>query len=167
MSVVHKLDNWWETHSAGRRYDRGPMYFWMMVACMITGLSLLIIGPTPQGSIDKLDDGLEKVLAVLLFSGSAVCTFAATTGSRFWFPRWSRVLSYGVGLVGLPIVISSLMFYAYAVSNNTDNFTSALGGAFALLLALGAAINGVYFWLEMRRITRNVKFIKETDPDVG
>jgi hypothetical protein len=165
--VIHKLDDWWETHSAGRRYDRGPMYFWMMVAALITGISLIILGPSPTGPVSKTDPSVQNILAWILTIGAGASTFAASTGSRFWFPRWSRVLSYGVGMVGIPLVCASMLFYGYAVLQNTPNFLSTVGGAFCPLLALGAAINAVYFYLEVRRINRNVVKIKEIDPDVG
>lgn len=163
---ITKLDTWWEEHSAGRRYDRGPMYFWMMLASFLTSISMILTGPVPNGSISELTFLEQSVLSWVLFLGSGLSVFSAMTGSRFWFPNWSRVKSYGMGLIGVPLVTSAYLFYAYAIVLGTENWQSALGGTLVPCLALGAAINGVYFFLEIRRIQRNVQFLKEIDPDV-
>lgn len=162
--VLKKLDAWWEAHSAGRRYDRGPMYFWTMVASLINGFSMILIGPSPNISVSELNDLEQKLLAWTLFIGSAIAVFAATTGSRFWFPNFTRVQSYMVGLLGIPLVTASYLFYSYAIAMEVQDFTSALGGVLIFCVAIGTIINGLFFYLETRRIIHNLKFIKGANP---
>ncbi|AKU45332.1 hypothetical protein MADRUGA_42 [Mycobacterium phage Madruga] len=164
--MIEYLDAWWEKNSSQRRYDRGPMYFWVMFASLLTAISMILTGPIPNGSISELNESEQIILAWTLLVGATISTFASLTGSRFLFPHWTRVKSYSVGLIGVPLVSSSFSFYAYALYINTANITSGLSGTLVPCLALGSAINGVYFFLEIRRIQRNVKFLKETDPYV-
>lgn len=162
MSLT-KLDEWWEGRFAVRRYDRGPMYICMMIAVMLTAISIIILGPVPESSISELSSDLQKTLSTILLIGGVTCTIGSLLGSRFFFPGFSVVRSYGIGLIGIPLVASSMFFYGYAVMINTNNFASALGGTFAPLLGIGAAMNGVYFLLEIRRIQRNMEAIQAAE----
>jgi hypothetical protein len=161
--VIERLDGWWTRHSDFRRYDRGPMYLTMMIALMFSAVSMLIQGPVPGSNLEELSEITQTMLALFLFAGSGLCVFGATVGSKYWFPRWGRIRSYRVGICGVPAVVTSLGFYSYAIYAGAVNVASALGGTLGPLMTLGTLINGFYFYLETRRIERNIVLVKKIE----
>ena len=160
----HKIDSWWTRHSDGRRYDRGPMYLCVLAGMFLYAFSMLLKGPVPQGSVDSaLNTSTQAMLSTSIVIGAASMLFGSAAGSRFFFPKWQRTRCYQVGIAGVPISVTGLIIYSWAIISETQNFLSAMGGAMTPLMAIGLSVNGFYFTLEIRRIERNVDVIKREE----
>lgn len=156
---------WWSHASDERRYDHGPMYVTTMLALWFTSISMILLGPTPTGPISDLSEITQIMLSDLLLMGSTTCLIGSASGTHLLFRKWKRTRCYNWGIVGIPMVCTTIIFYGYAVAVNTQNFASALGGTLGPFLGIGCAVNGFYLWLEIRRIERNVEKLKQLETD--
>jgi hypothetical protein len=163
---MNRFDSWWTDHEKTRRYDHGPMYVCMMLALSLSGASLFLWGPAEGSSLAQLDKVMQLFFAGMLMFGSFICLLGSATGTKYFFKNCNQRRSYRIGIAGLPTVVTSLVFYTISIYSAAQNIQSSLGGTLTPLLCVGAALNGVYFQLEVRRIERNLDRLKE-DPDDG
>lgn len=163
-TAMNRLDIWWlKKETTGPRYDRGPMYMCMMIALLCSSISLFLWGPVPGSNIQKdLSQFTQILLAGMLMLGSSICLFGAASGSLV-AKKWSRRQSYNCGIAGMPAVLASLIFYTWAIYAGSTNIASGLGATLSPLLAIGTILNGLIFWLEKRRIQRNIHKIIQTE----
>ena len=164
--MINKLDAMWERHYLNRRHDHGPMYVTMMIACFLTAVSMILLGPIPNSAISELSSLTQAILSWMLLVGAVLCLCGASIGSHFFFPRCSRRIAYQIAVIGIPLVVACMVFYSYAVMLNAGGFYASLGSSLGALLGLGAAINGVNFVLEIRRIERNLVTIHKMDSEL-
>ena len=57
--------------------------------------------------VSSISDSLELALDLLLAVGSALCLVGAALGTKWFFPKARRSISYGLQLLGLPMIIGS------------------------------------------------------------
>ena len=91
--------------------------------------------------VPSISDSLELALDLLLALGSLLCLAGAALGTRWCFPRAGRSVSYGLQLLGLPMIIAALAWFTYA-SLDSDNTSSlllaALGGGLGLCIEIAS-----------------------------
>jgi len=155
FGIVTFLDRWWTKVVENRRFDHGFMYVCIMIVLFCLGLSMSILGPVPGSTISSLSEGAQNFLASMLTLGSLIAIVGIFSGSRFFFPTWSRRRTYRFGIASAPIICACLIFYSIAIFSGTPNWPSALGGVFAPLACVGVGLNAISFGLEIRRIARN------------
>jgi hypothetical protein len=101
---------------------------------LITALYLMQIGP----NIPNLSDYLEDVLSLLLFLGSGICLVGAVLGTKWFFRKIRRKVSYVLQLVGLPMIIFTLGFYTYASVDTSEMLITALAGGLGLCIEIAS-----------------------------
>lgn len=91
--------------------------------------------------VSSISDSLELALDLLLAVGSALCLVGAALGTKWFFPKARRSISYGLQLLGLPMIIASLAWFTYAAtdsSNSSSLLLSALGGGLGLCIEIAS-----------------------------
>ncbi|AXH46871.1 membrane protein [Mycobacterium phage Aminay] len=159
----NRVDRWWSRVASDRRIDHGPMYVFVTTAMMLISLSLMLVGPVPKSSLAGLSEATQDLLAIALFLGSATCFNGLASGTRFWRPKANKLSCYQLGIAGTPAVFGSLVVYGWATIAATTSWVSAVSGVLPPAIALGAITNGITFWLEVRRIRRNMATIRRDD----
>jgi hypothetical protein len=91
--------------------------------------------------IPSISDSLELALDLMLAIGCLLCLVGAALGTRWCFPRVGRSVSYGLEVLGLPLIIISLAWFTYAAtdSQNTSSLLlAALGGGLGLCIEIAS-----------------------------
>lgn len=100
---------------------------------MLTALYLMQLGP----NITAINDYLEDVLALLLFTGGVLGLLGVALGTKWLFPSISRKVCYIIEMVALPFMIFALAWYTYASVDVNDLVVTALGGGLGLTIEIG------------------------------
>jgi hypothetical protein len=100
---------------------------------LLTALYLMQIGP----NIPNLDDRVEDWLVLALFAGSVIGLVGVVLGTKWFFRRLRRRVSYLVELVALPFMILALAGYTYASVDSGELLVSALSGGLGLTIEIG------------------------------
>lgn len=104
------------------------------VGLLLTALYLI------QGDrfIAPLNDNVELAVDAMLAVGSALCVLGAAIGTRLFFPRARRSLSYGLELLGLPLVILALAWFTWAATDASNVLLAVLGGGLGLCIEIAS-----------------------------
>lgn len=100
---------------------------------LITALYLMQVGPI----IENLNDRVEDILVLTLFSGSLIGLVGIVLGTKWFFRRLRRKTAYVVQLCGIPLMIGSLALYTYTSVNADELLLTALGGGLGLCIEIG------------------------------
>lgn len=101
---------------------------------LLTSLYVMQIGP----SILNLSDYLEDVLSLLLFVGTVTCLTGVVIGTKWFFKKARRKVSYVLELIGLPLIIAALAGYTYASVEMEPMLIGALAGGLGLTIEIGS-----------------------------
>lgn len=142
------LDNWWTNQAPRHRLDRGPTYICNMIPIWLYSLSTILFGPVPNSSVAELPDYIQIMLSLCIFMGATICLYGTCR------PGLDPRFSYKLGYSAAPATSLGLFVYGWAIISGTPNWTSALGGLVGPFMGLGAALNAIGFWLEIRRLSR-------------
>lgn len=88
--------------------------------------------------IVPIQDSVELALDWVLALGSGLCLAGTVVGTKLFFPRARRALSYGLQLAGLPLIIIALAWYTYAATDTTNLLLAALGGGLGLCIEIAS-----------------------------
>jgi hypothetical protein len=139
------------------RLDHGPMYICVIVALFLWSLSLLIAGPVRYSIIDELNDTAQNWLGGGIFIGSSMCLTGIVLGTRFVRPHIDIRTCYAWGAAGTPAISIAVWVYFWAaVAGSLSPVLSGMSSAFSLLVPVGVVWNAINFWIERRRIERNI-----------
>ena len=122
------------TPEQGHRIDHQGYTPEIWIGLFITAVYLLQTEPL----IVTIGDTLEVALDALLALGTGICTLAAALGTRWFFPKVPKNISYRIHLIGLPIIILALAWYTYASTAEPDLVLIARGGALGLCIEIGS-----------------------------
>ena len=103
------------------------------VGLFATSLYFMQVGPI----LPNVNDRLEAIMALSLFLGSLVCLAGVVLGTKWFFRRVRRKISYIIELCGLPFIIFSLGFLTYASVDADELLVTALAGALGLTIEIG------------------------------
>lgn len=118
----------------GHRIDHHGYAPEIWAGLLLTALYLMQAGPILGGIGDRLEYGLEALLAL----GSVICLIGAATGTRWFLPRCAKRCSYRFHLVGLPLIIASMAWYTYANASSASLALVALGGGLGLCIEIAS-----------------------------
>jgi len=121
---------------AEHRFDHQSYAPELWTGLLITGLYLLQTDPL----IDTLEDHLERALDLTMTVGSLLCLIGCAVGTRWFFPKAKRSVSYTFQLLGLPLIIAALAWYTYSAADFTrpSLLLTALGGGLGLCIEIGS-----------------------------
>lgn len=88
--------------------------------------------------IAPLNDNVELGIDVMLALGAGLCLLGAAIGTRLFFPHARRALSYGLELLGLPLIILAMAWYTWAASDTSNLLLAALGGGLGLCIEIAS-----------------------------
>ena len=88
--------------------------------------------------IAPLNDNVELAVDVMLALGASLCLLGSAIGTRLFFPHARRSLSYGLELLGLPLVILAMAWYTWAASDTSNLLLAALGGGLGLCIEIAS-----------------------------
>jgi len=74
----------------------------------------------------------------MLMLGSGICVAATMLGTRWFFPRVRKRTSYLMHLIGLPLIIITLAWHTYAISEAPNLILVALGGGLDLCIEIAS-----------------------------
>ncbi|ABD58453.1 gp37 [Mycobacterium phage PBI1] len=144
-----------------RRIDHGRMYVSCMMGLWVWSLSLLVIGPVPNSTIDELTDYVQNILASCIFIGSFVCLCGIAIGTKYVLPKADIRLCYRFSLWGIPALAGSVGTYAWAIAHNTGSFwVSAYAASIGTFICLGIVWNGLDLLFEIARLNEEINYLK-------
>lgn len=155
------LDDWWGLQAPKHRLDRGPSYICNMIPIWLYSLSTILFGPVPNSSVAELPDYLQMMLAFCIFMGATICLYGTIK------PRADPRYSYRLGYSAAPATSIGLFVYGWAIINDTPNWTSAFAGLVGPFMGIGALLNALGFWLEIRRLNRVDAVLKLAGEEQG
>lgn len=101
---------------------------------LLTALYLIqgdrVIGP--------LNDNVELGVDAMLALGAGLCLLGSAIGTRLFFPHARRASSYGLELLGLPLIILAMAWYTWAASDTSNLLLAALGGGLGLCIEIAS-----------------------------
>lgn len=122
-------------HDCEHRIDHRGYVPEIWVGLLLSALYLLQTDPI----LDGITDNLERVISSTMAVGSLACIAGASMGTRWFFPKARLAMCYGLQLLGLPLIILSLAWYAFAVSVDHDRLLlSVLGGGLGLCIEIAS-----------------------------
>lgn len=105
------------------------------VGLLLSALYLLQADPI----LDGITDSIERIISITMAIGCLLCIAGASMGTRWFFPKARLAACYGFQLLGLPLIVLSLAWYAFAVSIDHDRLLlSALGGGLGLCIEIAS-----------------------------
>ena len=122
------------SHVDAGRIDHEGYVPEMWVGLLATSLYMVQVGPI----IPNLSDYIEAWVTLGMFVGSVICLIGVVLGTKWFFPKVRRRVSYIIELVGLPIIILSLGALTYASVDSSQLVLTALGGGLGLCLEIGS-----------------------------
>lgn len=152
---VKDLDNWWFRVSPNRRLDRNAGNMFMLVGLMFPTAAIVIVGPVPNSALSGMPEWLQMWMCAFIFGGCATKLHGALSGFKYYRPKTTVKQAYSYGFIGAPFATSGLLVYGYFILANTPNWVAAVSGILTPMLGLGIGLQGVFYWLEFRRIQRN------------
>jgi hypothetical protein len=144
-----------------RRLDHGAMYVCVTLGLWCWAVSLLVYGPTQLSAIQELSITTQNWLATSVFFGATIKTVGFCSGTRFFMPNLDMRRSLLLGIIGVPLVSTSVAVFFFAVLYGATNpVLSGLGSALSLFIPVGGYSNAIQFQKERMRITRNMGVLR-------
>lgn len=125
MTAVDRVDS--------ERIDHQGYVPEIWTGLLVTALYMMQRGPI----IETLNDRLEDVLSLTLFVGSLVCLVGVALGTKWFFRKASRKISYGLEVAGLPLIIIVMAWLTYASVDTSEFLLTALAGGLGLFIEIG------------------------------
>lgn len=163
LHPIQTLDHWWGVQQPKHRLDRGPGYLCPMIPLWFYSASITIYGPVPNSTVAELSNLIQVLLGLAILIGCTIGLFGSLLGSKFLWPHIDVRRCYQLGYQGAPATAIGLLVYGIAIIHDTPNWTSAFGGMIAPAVGLSVLLNGLGFWLEVRRLNRVEVAQKELD----
>lgn len=157
MTIIRRLDRWWERNSPKRRIDFNLGNMFMLAGLMLPSFSIVLRGPVPSSALAAMPTTLQTAMCGCIFAGCGMKLHGALAGRRFYFRRTPLKRCYRYGYTWAPLATIGTWVYAYYIIRGTQNFWSALGAISTPMFGLGISLQAVLYWLEYRRIDRNEK----------
>lgn len=88
--------------------------------------------------IAPLNGNVELAVDILMALGAGLCLVGTAVGTRMFFPRARRSVSYGFQLLGLPMIIVALAWYTWAASDTSNLLLAVLGGGLGLAIEIAS-----------------------------
>jgi hypothetical protein len=161
VTLLARLDRWWEENSPKRRLDRNSGNLFMLLGLMLPSLSIILQGPVPSSVLEDMPAGLQTAMCAFIFLGCGIKLHGVLSGTRWWFPHAALQKCYRWGYTGAPMATTGCLVYGYYILSGTPNFLSALGGVATPMFGLGISVQAVFYWLESRRIEHNELVLRE------
>lgn len=162
-----------------RRLDHEPMYSCTHAGVIVGALSILVVGGSAANgsALAALSGPTQEALAACMVTGSCVCLYGITMGTRFdlWrqLTRMMRHLRgkppllamdlrrpYRVAAWGSPTTMIGMGYYCVTISLHSEHLIQGLTGfAFIGFAAIGMFFQWLRFLMEIRRIDRTVPIL--------
>lgn len=149
---IWAIDRWWEMQSRKHRLDRNPANLCMLVGLMLSSLSIILKGPSPNSSLVSMSENLQIAMCACIFVGLGIKLYGLLIGSRWFRSSVSLRCAYQKGYQGAPVASAGMFVYGFYLIENTHDWTSAIGAVLTPLLGLGVLLQGGLYWIETRRI---------------
>lgn len=149
-----------------KRIDHGRTYMCVIMGMLFWSLSLLMIGPVPNSTIDELSDYVQNILAASIFVGSFVCCVGCLTGTMVCLPKADVRLSYKFALWGIPAIAGSVGTYVWAIIHDSGNgtfWTSVCASSMSMFVCIGIVWNGLDLVFEIKRLGEEIQYLKHGD----
>jgi hypothetical protein len=156
VNALKRLEIAWSEWSKKRRIDSNFGNLFMLVGLMAPALSIVMNGPVPSSSLADMSDLLQILMCTFMFIGCGTKLFGALAGRRWFFNRMPLWTCYRLGVTGAFFASPAGWVYGYYLFNNTPNAWSAVAAVSTPCFATGIALQAVLYWLEARRLERNM-----------
>jgi hypothetical protein len=154
---VKKIPEKWKYRPA--RLDHSRFYVTTMFALLLSCISLLMIGPTPNSSISSLDKATQLSLATVLFIGITTCCIGIVSGTRI-FRRHADIRDCCMlSVYATPSNVVALGTYIAAIGNtyHWSLWSFNIGAACAMGVLCGHVLMACDRHWEIKRIDERVK----------
>lgn len=149
---IQSLDIWWAVTADCRRLDHAPANACMIVGLMLSTMSILLQGPSPNSTLEGMTPDLQMFMCLCIFVGLGIKLHGALAHTRFFRRNMPLRKCYEYGYRGAPLASSGLFVYSWYIISNTVGWLSALGSVLVGFLGFGILLQGMAYWLESRRL---------------